>query len=208
MKVVIVEDQGMLRGALAALLNMEKDIEVIAQADNGRDGLDLIRRYSPDLCLLDIEMPLMSGIEVAEVLQREQALPKVVILTTFARQGYFERAMQAGVSGYLLKDSPVEELARALRDINKGKKVIDPDLALSACCEPNPLTEREQDILKEVAQGKTNQAIASTLFLSHGTVRNYLSRILGKLNAQTRGEAVRIAREKGWVDSEIIRRKE
>jgi two-component system, NarL family, response regulator DesR len=199
MRILLAEDQGMVRGALAALLNLEDDIEVIAEAATGTDALEKSKQLSPDICLLDIEMPGLSGLDVAEQLRQAGRTTRVVILTTFARPGYLQRALRAGVSGYLLKDAPVEELAKALRKVHGGGRVLAPELAMAVWDEPNPLTERECDVLVLAGQGLTTAEIAGKLFLSEGTVRNYVSEILHKLNAKNRVEAVRIAEEKGWL---------
>ncbi|MCC3376462.1 response regulator transcription factor [Cohnella sp. REN36] len=200
MKIVIAEDQGMLRGALGMLLGMEEDMSVIGQAENGEEALRLIRSLSPDLCILDIEMPKMTGLEVAETLRREEHPCRIVILTTFSRTGYLQRAVQAGVSGYLLKDAPIEELADALRQVMAGKRAISPELSVSLWEKPNPLTERERAVLSLLADGKSVSEIAGTLFLSGGTVRNYISEILQKLEAKNRIEAVAIATDNGWLE--------
>ncbi|WP_138494482.1 response regulator transcription factor [Paenibacillus pinistramenti] len=199
MKIIIAEDQGMLRGALKLLLDMEEDIEVAAQAENGEEALQLIRSLNPDVCLLDIEMPKLTGLEVAEQLKEEGHPCKAAILTTFSRAGYFQRAMKAGVRGYMLKDSPVDELSAALRRIHRGERVISMELSLSLWDNPNPLTEREQAVLKLVAEGLPVQEIAKRLFLSRGTVRNYMSEVIQKLEAKNRIEAIKIAESNGWL---------
>jgi two-component system, NarL family, response regulator DesR len=198
-KVLLAEDQAMVRGALAALLNLEDDIEVIAEAGNGAEALELVRSRQPDICLLDIEMPELSGLDVAEAVKREGMGSQVVILTTFGRPGYLQRALQAGVRGFLLKDAPVEQLAKALRHVHGGGRVISPELAFSVWDEPNPLTDRDRDVLGLAAAGLKNAEIAQRLFLSEGTVRNYMSDILQKLGAKTRIEAINTAQEKGWL---------
>jgi two-component system, NarL family, response regulator DesR len=200
MKLVIAEDQGMLRGALSALLDLEEDMQVAGQAENGEQALALIRNLDPDICVMDIEMPHLSGLDVAEKLKEEGCRCKVVILTTFARIGYFQRAMKAGVHGYLLKDSPIDELAEALRKVHAGKRVISPELSYTVWDQENPLTEREREVLRLVAKGLSHQDIAQSLFLSNGTVRNYVSEILDKLQAKNRIEAIGIAESKGWLD--------
>jgi len=199
MKIIIAEDQGLLRGALSTLLALEDDIEVVGLAENGQQALELIRDKQPDICVMDIEMPEMSGLEVAEAIQREGLPIRVVIVTTFARSGYFQRAMKAGVQGYLLKDAPVDDLADALRKIQAGGKAVAPELAMSMWVDENPLTEREQAVLRLTASGMTAQEVAAKLFLSHGTIRNYMSEILHKLNAKNRIDAIAIAEEKGWL---------
>lgn len=199
MKIIIAEDQGMLRGALSALLSLEDDIEVVGQAENGRKALDLIEALQPDLCIMDIEMPELSGLDVAEQVKLLKLPIRVVILTTFARSGYFQRAMRAGIHGYLLKDSPIDDLTIALRIIMNGGKVVAPELALSLWVEENPLSEREQTVLQLIADGKSSQEIAKELYLTNGTVRNYTSEIMQKLNAKNRIDAISIAQSKGWL---------
>ncbi|ANS76571.1 two-component system response regulator [Paenibacillus yonginensis] len=201
MKVIIAEDQGMLRGALKLLLDMEEDIEVVAQAENGEEALKLVRELNPDICLLDIEMPKLTGLDVAERLKEEGHPCRVVILTTFSRTGYFQRALKAGVKGYLLKDSPVDELSAALRTIHQGERVVSTELSLSLweAVAVNPLTEREQAVLRLVADGLAIHDIASKLYLSRGTVRNYVSKIMQKLGAKNRIEAINIAETNGWL---------
>ncbi|MGG0739602.1 response regulator transcription factor [Niallia taxi] len=197
--VIISEDQRMLRGALGTLLSFEDDIDVIGQAANGKEALELINTHSPDVCLLDIEMPLMSGLEVAEALQRKGAASKIIILTTFARPGYFERALKANVHGYLLKDGPSEELAEAIRNVMKGKREFASELIFGSMLKENPLTEREREILALVSKGKTVKEISSTLYLSSGTVRNYISEALNKLEVKNRIEAISKAEKNGWI---------
>ncbi|MCR6109709.1 response regulator transcription factor [Bacillus sp. A301a_S52] len=198
-KIVLAEDQQMLRGALGLLLNLEKDMDVVGQASDGEDALSLIHKLNPDVCLLDIEMPLKSGLQVAESLKRDGHPCKVIILTTFARPGYFERAIEADVFGYLLKDGPSEELAEAIRNVIKGKREIAPELVFVQSKQKNPLTDREQEILTCVREGKTVKEISKTLYLSNGTVRNYISEAIAKLETKNRMEAVKVAEEKGWI---------
>lgn len=195
-RIVLAEDQRMLLGALGSLLELEDDMEVVGQANNGQEALELVQKLSPDICITDIEMPVMTGIELAEALQDHPC--KVLILTTFARSGYFEKARQAGVDGYLVKDSPSEELAYAIRSIMKGRKMYSPELMELAFDAPNPLTEREMQVMAQMAEGKNSKEIAAELFLSPGTVRNYISVILDKLQASSRIEAITKAKEKGW----------
>jgi two-component system response regulator DesR len=197
-RVVIAEDQAMVLGALAALLEMEGDISVVAQARNGREALEAVRVHAPDVFITDIEMPEMSGLEVASALKGHPSV-KVVIVTTFARPGYLRRALEAGASGYLLKDRPARELADAVRRVRQGLRVVDPELAAEAWGEPDPLTDRERQVLRLAGDGQTSGEIASALGLSEGTVRNYLSEAIGKLGAGNRVEAARIARVKGWL---------
>ncbi|MCC2605449.1 response regulator transcription factor [Planctobacterium marinum] len=198
-KIIIAEDQAMLLGAVATLLDLESDFEVVAKAKDGETALSLCAQHHPDVLLTDIEMPGMSGIELAEQLQKNGFTAKIMILTTFARSGYLRRAMDAGVRGYLLKDAPSEELAEAIRKVISGRKVIDPELVMEAFDEADPLSEKERKTLKLAADGLTTEQIADKLFLSKGTVRNYLSSASAKLNAQNRIEAARIARQRGWL---------
>jgi len=198
-KILIAEDQRLLRGALASLLDLEDDIEVVGQASDGAEALELICKLQPDICLMDIEMPQLSGLDVAEKI-RAEALPcRVIILTTFARPGYFERAIKANIHGYLLKDEPSDRLAEAIRRVMAGHREISPELIFGSLHNENPLTAREIDILKLAAQGGSAADIAKSMHLSYGTVRNYISEIINKLEAKNRMEAVRIAEEKGWI---------
>lgn len=197
-RIVIAEDQRMLLGALSSLLDLEDDMEVVGKAHNGEEALELIKRLKPDVCIMDIEMPLKTGLDVAEELKDDPC--KVIILTTFARAGYFERARKAEISGYLLKDSPIEELADSIRAIMRGRRVYSPelvDLAYNSSNE-NPLTDREEQVIKLIAEGKSTKEIASELYLTNGTVRNYISIILDKLNVTNRIEAISRYKEKGW----------
>ena len=198
-RVVVAEDQLMVLGALAALLETAGDIEVVGRAQDGDDALALCRDKRPDVLLTDIEMPRMTGLELAAAVKREALPTRVIILTTFARGGYLRRALEAGASGYLLKDSPAEQLANAVRRVKAGGRVIDPELAAEAWSEPDPLTDRERQVLRMAGEGQTSADIASTLKLSEGTVRNYLSEAISKLGAGNRIEAARLAREKGWL---------
>jgi two-component system response regulator DesR len=199
-RVVIAEDQAMVLGALAALLDMEGDIEVTARAANGNDALRLVQQLRPQVLITDIEMPGLTGLELAAELKRRNFPVRIVILTTFARAGYLRRALDAGASGYLLKDMPAEQLADAVRRVHKGLRVIDPQLAAEAWSdEPDPLTERERQVLRLAGDGMASSDIAVELKLSEGTVRNYLSEAMSKLGAANRVEAARIARAKGWL---------
>lgn len=198
-RVVVAEDQKMVLGALAALLEMDGDIEVVGRAMDGEEALAICRDKKPDVLLTDIEMPLMTGLELAAAVKREPLPTRVIILTTFARGGYLRRALDAGASGYLLKDSPAEHLANAVRRVKAGGRVVDPELAAEAWGEPDPLTDRERQVLRMAGDGQTSADIASRLHLSEGTVRNYLSEAISKLGAGNRVEAARIAREKGWL---------
>jgi two-component system, NarL family, response regulator DesR len=198
-RVVIAEDQAMVRGALAALLSTEGDIEIAGQAQNGRDALELVIAAPPDVLLTDIEMPELTGLELAAEIKKRRLPVKVVILTTFARAGYLRRALDAGVSGYLLKDAPASTLANAIRRIKAGARVIDPELAAEAWTEADPLTDRERQVLRYAGEGEASADIAARLNLSEGTVRNYLSEAISKLGASNRTEAARLARQKGWL---------
>ena len=198
-KVLLAEDQGMVRGALSALLNLEEDIEVLGSCADGATAWNEVQRLRPDVIVSDIEMPGLTGLELATRVQ-ENALPcKLVIVTTFARPGYLRRALDAGVVGYLLKDAPADQLADAVRKVHRGGRVIDPQLALEAWTEPDPLNERERQVLRLAGEGLSSADIATQLCLSHGTVRNYLSDAIGKLHAANRVEAYRLARQKGWL---------
>ncbi|QHT59171.1 response regulator transcription factor [Paenibacillus lycopersici] len=199
MKVIVAEDQGMLRGALSALLDLEDDIEVVAQAEDGRQALEQIERFQPDICVMDIEMPHLSGLDVAEKLKEQGHACKVVILTTFSRSGYFQRAMKAGVRGFLLKDSPIDELGAALRTVSKGGRAVSPELAMSFFESENPLSEREREVLRLASEGLSANDIAGKLYLSAGTVRNYLSEAIQKLEAKNRIDAIGIAEKNGWL---------
>ncbi|MFZ0590429.1 MAG: response regulator transcription factor [Bryobacteraceae bacterium] len=198
-RVLIAEDQGMVLGALGALLGMEPDIEVVGKAANGLEALNAISAVKPDVVLTDIEMPQMTGLELAAELKRRRLSCRVIILTTFARSGYLRRALDAGVSGYLLKDSPSKILASGIRNVHNGKRAIDPELAAEAWSEADPLTDRERQVLRLAAEGATGAEIAGQLRLSEGTVRNYLSEAISKLGASNRTEAARIARQRGWL---------
>lgn len=198
-RLVLAEDQGMVRGALAALLGLEHDLAVVAQAGDGDAAWQAVLDHAPDLLVTDIEMPGMSGLDLALKVQEAGIATRVVIITTFARAGYLRRALDAGVRGYLLKDSPSAQLARALREVQAGGRAIDPQLAVAAWGELDPLTERERQVLRLAGEGVKTADIAARLHLSHGTVRNYLSEAIGKLGAANRIEAWRTARAKGWL---------
>lgn len=199
-RIVIAEDQALVLGALATLLGLEGDIDIIARAGDGAAALDAVREHKPDILLSDIEMPQMTGLDVAEAIAREGLATRVLIVTTFGRAGYLRRAMDAGVRGYLLKDTPADALAAAIRKVAAGGRAIAPELAELAWDAPaNPLTERERDVLRLADEGRSNKEIARQLDLSPGTVRNYLSEASAKLFAASRIEAGRIAREKGWL---------
>ncbi|MEC0271835.1 MULTISPECIES: response regulator transcription factor [Peribacillus] len=197
-RIVIAEDQRMLLGALGSILDLESDMEVVGKASNGEEAMNLVNQLKPDICITDIEMPVKTGLDVAEEIKDQGHQCKVIILTTFARPGYFERARKAEVGGYLLKDSPSEELANSIRVIMDGRRIYAPELVDMAFEEENPLTERESQVLKLIADGKTTKEIASQLYLTNGTVRNYISVILDKLDVSNRVEAIVKFKEKGW----------
>ncbi len=199
-RILLAEDQSMVREALAALLGLEPDIEVRVQVARGDEVLAAARAHDVNVALLDIEMPGMTGIEAAAVLHAELPALRIVILTTFGRPGYLRGAMEAGASAFLVKDAPAAQLAAAVRKVLQGERVIDPTLAAAALAEgANPLTDREREVLREAEGGATNAELAARLHLSQGTVRNYLSTAIQKLAARNRAEAVRTAREKGWL---------
>jgi two-component system response regulator DesR len=199
-RVLLAEDQAMIREALAALLSFEDDIEVVAQVGRGDEVVRAALESKPDVALLDIEMPGMDGLTAAAELRRQSPGTKVVILTTFGRPGYLRRAMESGVSAFIVKDSPADKLAQTIRKVLDGQRVIDPDLAAAALAEgTSPLTPRERDVLAAATEGATIAEIAGKLYLSEGTVRNYLSACIQKTGARNRAEALRIARERGWL---------
>jgi two-component system, NarL family, response regulator DesR len=195
-KIVIAEDQQLLLGAFGSLLNLEEDMEVVGKASNGEEAVALAHKFKPDVCVMDIEMPGKTGLEAAEELKGEDC--KVIILTTFARTGYFQRALKAGVDGYLLKDSPSEDLANSIRSVIAGKRIYAPELMEDAYGEGNPLTDRELEVLGLVAEGNNTKEIADKLSIKTGTVRNYISAILDKLEVKNRIEAITQSKEKGW----------
>jgi two-component system response regulator DesR len=195
-RIVIAEDQKMLLGALAALIDLEEDMSVVGRASNGEEAVKLVHLLKPDICIIDIEMPGKSGLDAAEELKGFDC--KVIILTTFARSGYFERAVKAGVNGYLLKDSPSEELASSIRSVMAGRRIYASELVDEAYSEENPLTERENEVLALMADGKNTKEIASQLYITTGTVRNYISVIFDKLDVSNRIEAIKRFKEKGW----------
>jgi two-component system, NarL family, response regulator DesR len=198
-RVLIAEDQGMVLGALAALLELEPDIEVAGRARDGREALELVQTAKPDVVLTDIEMPRMTGLELAAELRRQGNPARVVILTTFARGGYLRRALDAGAAGYLLKEAPAVRLAEAVRRVHSGLRAVDPELAAAAWEDADPLTDRERQVLRLAGEGQSSARIAAELHLSEGTVRNYLSEAISKVGAGNRVEAARIARQKGWL---------
>lgn len=199
-RVVLAEDQAMVRGALAALLELEPDIRVIGEAANGREAHRLVQSLHPDVLVTDIEMPEMTGLELAASLKQADCKTRVVILTTFARPGYLRRALDTGARGYLLKDRPASELADAVRRVHSGLRAIDPELAAEAWTgDADPLSDRERQILQRAGDGRSSAEIATELRLSEGTVRNYLSEAIAKLGATNRTDAARIARARGWL---------
>ena len=199
-RVLLAEDQTMLRGALASLLDLEPDITVIAQASNGREALKLALQHVPDVIVTDIEMPERTGLEVAADLKLAESKARVIILTTFARPGYLRRALDSGARGYLLKERPASELAQAIRRVHSGLRAVDPALAAEAWgADEDPLSDRQRQILQQAGEGRSTTEIAAALHLSEGTVRNYLSEAIARLGAVNRIDAARIARTRGWL---------
>ncbi|GEK08245.1 response regulator transcription factor [Pseudoalteromonas sp. SCSIO 43201] len=198
-RVFIVEDQALVRGAIVALLSLDQDIEVIGDAENGQVAKEKLKSLSPDVVLTDIEMPHITGLELAQHLQQTQPNCKVVIMTTFSKAGYIRRAITLGVNGFVLKEAPSEYLLSTLKKVMNGQKVIDPELALYALEDADPLTDKERRALRLAGEGLKTTEIAAQLFLSDGTVRNYLSDAIAKLHATNRIDAARIAKQKGWL---------
>jgi two-component system response regulator DesR len=198
-RVVLAEDQGMVLGAFASLLDLQPDLEVVATATDGDAALAAVEEHQPDVLVADIEMPRQSGVDVAAELRRRGSPVRVLIVTTFARSGYLRRALAAGVAGYVLKDAPIDELAAALRRVHAGERVVAPELAMAAWDATDALTDREREILRAAGTGATNADIARQLHLAEGTVRNYLSTAMSKLSARNRTEAVAAARDRGWL---------
>lgn len=199
-RIIIAEDQALVSGALAALLGLEDDLDVIALAKNGQEAYALCEKERPDIVLTDIEMPIMSGLELAAAIAEKKLPCKVIVLTTFARTGYLRRAMASGVRGYMLKDAPADTLAAAIRTVHGGGRAIAPELALESWSgEQDPLSERERQVLRLAGTGSTSTDIATIMHLSEGTVRNYLSEAISKLHAKNRVEAYRLARDQGWL---------
>nr|WP_239480497.1 response regulator transcription factor [Parashewanella hymeniacidonis] len=197
-KILLAEDQAMVRGALSALLTLSGHCQ-ITEAENGEQALALLKQQQFDLLLSDIEMPKVTGIELAQWVADNQPQTKVVIVTTFSRAGYIKRAIECGVSGFLLKDAPSEQLVDAITSVMNGKRIIDPELAMMAIGDKDPLNDKERRALRLASEGKSTSDIASTLFIAEGTVRNYLSEAISKLNASNRIDAARIAQQKGWL---------
>ncbi|WP_298616976.1 response regulator transcription factor [uncultured Streptococcus sp.] len=199
MRLLVAEDQSMLRDALCQLLLLQEDVEDVLQAGDGQEAIRLLETHPVDIAILDIEMPIKTGLEVLEWAKSQQPQLKVVIVTTFKRPGYFERALKAGVDAYVLKERRITDLMGTLHTVLAGQKEYSPELMEGILTHPNPLSSQEQAVLKEVAKGASNQEIADRLFLSNGTIRNYMSTILTKLDAENRTEAAKIAQEKGWL---------
>jgi len=199
-RVLLAEDQAMVRGAIAALLALEEDIEIVAEASRGDEVVALALESGPDVALLDVEMPGGDGLDAAAALREKLPSCRVIILTTFGRAGYLKRAMENGAAGFLLKDAPSSELAKAIHRVMRGERVVDPDLAaLALSAGDNPLTEREQEVLAASEGGATIEDVAARLYLSEGTVRNYLSSAIKKLATRNRVEAARLAQRRGWL---------
>ncbi|MGC0252286.1 response regulator [Pseudactinotalea sp. Z1748] len=199
-RLLLADDQALVRGALAALLNLEEDLQVVAEVGRGDEVLDAVRRHRAQVCLLDIEMPGMDGIAVAGQLHQQTPGVRSLIVTTFDRPGYLRRAMDNGASGFVVKDTPATELAEAVRRVHAGLRVVDPTLAAESLSGgPNPLTDREKDVLREALEGAPIATIAAHVYLSTGTVRNYLSSAIGKTGTTTRVEAARTAQRRGWL---------
>lgn len=199
MRLLVAEDQSMLRDALCQLLLLQEDVEEVLQAGDGQEAIRLLESHPVDIAILDIEMPIKTGLEVLEWAKSQHPQLKVVIVTTFKRPGYFERALKAGVDAYVLKERRITDLMRTLHTVLAGQKEYSPELMEGILTHPNPLSSQEQAVLKEVAKGASNQEIADRLFLSNGTIRNYMSAILTKLDAENRTEAAKIAQERGWL---------
>ena len=199
MRLLVAEDQSMLRDALCQLLLLQEDVEEVLQAGDGQEAIRLLETHPVDITILDIEMPIKTGLEVLEWAKSQQPQLKVVIVTTFKRPGYFERALKAGVDAYVLKERRITDLMATLHTVWAGQKEYSPELMEGILTHPNPLSSQEQAVLKEVAKGASNQEIADRLFLSNGTIRNYMSAILTKLDAENRTEAAKIAQERGWL---------
>lgn len=199
MKLLVAEDQSMLRDAMCQLLLMEDDVEAVFQASNGTEAIAILQKESVDVAILDIEMPEKTGLDVLEWLKGSSLPTKSIIVTTFKRPGYFERAIKANVDAYVLKERSISELMGTIHKVLSGQKEYSPELMEGVLHHPNPLTSQEEEVLKRVAEGLSNKEIASQLFLSDGTVRNYMTTILQKLQADNRTEAAKIAQDKGWL---------
>lgn len=199
MKVLVAEDQSMLRDAMCQLLTLQPDVESVLQTKNGQEAIQLLEKESVDIAILDVEMPVKTGLEVLEWIRSEKLETKVVVVTTFKRAGYFERAVKAGVDAYVLKERSIADLMQTLHTVLEGRKEYSPELMEVVMIRPNPLTEQEIAVLKGIAWGLSNQEIADQLYLSNGTIRNYVTNILSKLDAGNRTEAANIAKESGWL---------
>ncbi len=199
-RLLIADDQALVRGALGALLELEPDLTVVGMAADGAEAVRLAGELRPDVCLMDIQMPGMDGVEATRRIRQASAGTRVLVVTTFARPGYLRSALDAGASGFIVKDTPAEELAEAVRRVRSGLRVLDPVLAADSLFDgANPLSDREREVLRLAADGRSAAAIASEVFLSAGTVRNHLSAAIGKTGAANRAQAVRIAQDKGWI---------
>jgi two-component system response regulator DesR len=199
LRILVVEDQALVRGAIASLLQLDPEIEVVGQASNGQETLHMLDEVNADIVLTDIEMPEMTGLELAGELRRVRPELKVVIMTTFSKSGYIRRALDLGVKAFVLKEAPTDYLVDALRRVQAGNRVIDPELALMALDDNDPLTDKERKAIRLAGEGLKTTEIATKLYLSEGTVRNYLSEAIAKLNAVNRVDAARIAKQKGWI---------
>lgn len=199
-RIVLADDQAMLRGALASLLNLEPDMEIVGVASHGAEAVQIASQTVPDVCLMDIQMPGLDGVEATRAIRALGTATRVLIVTTFARPGYLRAALDAGASGFVVKDSSVDQLAEAVRRVHAGLRVVDPALAEASLFDgANPPSEREREILRLAADGRSVAAIASEVFLSAGTVRNHLSSAIGKVGAANRAQAARMAQDKGWL---------
>jgi two-component system response regulator DesR len=199
MKILVVEDQALVRGAICSLLSLEDNLQIVGQAENGQVALNMLADLEVDYILTDIEMPIMSGLELAEIVHEKYSHINVMIMTTFSKSGYIKRAMALGVKAFVLKEAPTEYLVNAFTKVKNGERVIDPELALMALDDNDPLSNKERKAIKLAGDGLKTEEIAQTLFLSKGTVRNYLSEAISKLNATNRVDAARIAKQKGWI---------
>ena len=199
-RLLIADDQALVRGALGALLDLEPDLTVAGMASDGAEAVRLVQELRPDVCLMDIQMPGMDGVEATRRIREASPTTRVLIVTTFARPGYLRSAMDAGAGGFIVKDTPAEQLAEAVRRVHSGLRVLDPALAAESLFDgANPLSEREQQVLRLAADGRSAPDIAAEVFLSAGTVRNHLSAAIGKTGGANRAQAVRIASDKGWI---------
>jgi len=199
MEILVVEDQALVRGAICSLLSLEDDVQIVGQAENGQIALDMLADLDVEFILTDIEMPVMSGLELAEIVHEKHPHINVLIMTTFSKSGYIKRAMALGVKAFVLKEAPTEYLVNAFAKVKNGERVIDPELALMALDDNDPLSNKERKAIKLAGDGLKTEEIAQALFLSKGTVRNYLSEAISKLNATNRIDAARIAKQKGWI---------